>query len=408
MKRVNGIIFVLVAIILVLATGSLSAQSWDDGMYHSGRDTMDWRGSAQLYTVSGKVIVDSSFTTTSYMGNLRPAFYYLDTTGTGSRDYQLFFGPYWYEPTNGTTKPVDGASVTLKGIKMTSMSPPMLSVYIIDGNLWRDTVGVESWSGGWVHRTDTDSSKFFCPTDSLSFMHLGPNSMGSGMMGMGGMQWPDSIFCQFEEMTPDSMPNNSSGNSIMGYHLDMFNPSGQTMMQKGSMGNGKMSMINSVNIEFHIPQDSLTKAGKTMSQISCQYMDNNGNWNTATAQINTQDNTLLISQSDLYSFYRIVPTSITGVENENNSLPENYTLDQNYPNPFNPSTVIKYSLPSESFVSLKVYDLLGREVRTLVNGIQKAGVQRINFNASGLTSGVYIYKLSAGNFTQTKKLVLLK
>ncbi|HKJ81282.1 MAG TPA: T9SS type A sorting domain-containing protein [Ignavibacteriaceae bacterium] len=398
--------FLRVLLFTIVLISLTRAQSWDDGMYHNGRDTMDWRGSDQLYTVSGKIIVDSSFTTTNYMGNMRPAFYYLDTTGTGSKDYQLFFGPYWYKPTNGTTKPVEGDSVSLTGIKMISMTPPMLSVYIIDGNLWRDTVGVESWSGGWIHNSDTDSSKFFCPTDSMSFMHLGPNSMGTGMMGMGGMQWPDSIFCQFEEMTPDSMPNNSNSNSIMGYHLAMYDSIGNTMMQMGSMNNGKMTMKKSVNLIFHIPQDSLN--GKTMSQISCQYMDNNGNWNTVTAQVNSQDNTLLISQADLYSYYRIVPTGTTPVENGKNSLPANYTLEQNYPNPFNPSTIIKYSLPSESFVSLKVYDLLGREVRTLVNKVQKAGVQRINFNASDLPSGVYIYTLSTNRFTQTKKLVLLK
>jgi hypothetical protein len=281
----------------------------------------------------------------------------------------------------------------------------MLSVYIIDGNLWRDTTGAEPWSGGWRHRNDSDSSRFFCPTDSLSFMHLGPNSMGSGMMGM-GMQWPDSIFCQFEEMTPDSMPNNSNSNSIMGYHLAMYDSLGNTMMQMGSMNNGKMSMTKSVNLIFHIPQDSLI--GITMSDIACQYMDNNGTWNTVTAQVNSQDNTLLISQADLYSYYRIVPTGTTPVENGSNSLPANYTLEQNYPNPFNPSTIIKYSLPSESFVSLKVYDLLGREVRTLVNKVQKAGVQRINFNASDLPSGIYLYTLSTNGFTQTKKLVLLK
>jgi len=398
-----------VLLFMVLAISLTKAQSWDDGMYHNGRDTMDWRGSAQLYTVSGKIIVDSSFITTNYMGNLRPAFYYLDTVGNGSKNYQLFFGPYWYKPTNGTIKPVDGDSVTLTGIKMTSITPPMLSVYIIDGNLWRDTTGAEPWSGGWVHHSDSDSSKFFCPTDSLSFMHMGPNSMGSGMMGgMGGMQWPDSIFCQFEEMIPDSMPNNSNSNSIMGYHLAMYDSLGNTMMQMGSMNNGKMTMKKSVNLTFHIPQDSLNKSGKTMSEISCQYMDNSGNWNTATVTVNTQDNTLIVSQSDLYSYYRIVPASTTAVENRNTSLPASYTLEQNYPNPFNPTTIIKYSLSSESFVSLKVYDLLGKEVRTLVSSEQNAGVHKINFNASDLPSGVYIYTLSANGFNQTRKLVLLK
>ena len=95
---------------------------------------MDWRGSTFLYTVTGKVIVDSSFSTTSYMNNMRPAFYYLDTVGNGSKNYQLFFGPYWYEPENGTLKPTDGQTVTIAGINITTMDTPMLSVHIIDGN----------------------------------------------------------------------------------------------------------------------------------------------------------------------------------------------------------------------------------------------------------------------------------
>lgn len=83
-------------------------------------------------------------------------------------------------------------------------------------------------------------------------------------------------------------------------------------------------------------------------------------------------------------------------------------LDQNYPNPFNPSTTISYNLAQNSNVSLDVYDLMGRKVATLVNGKQSAGEQSINFDASNLASGVYIYRLSTGNQVLTKKMILLK
>jgi lysophospholipase L1-like esterase len=85
-----------------------------------------------------------------------------------------------------------------------------------------------------------------------------------------------------------------------------------------------------------------------------------------------------------------------------------YALFQNYPNPFNPSTEILYNLPHESFVTLKVYDVLGREISTLVNEEKPAGIYRINFNAAGLGSGVYYYKLRAGNFIKTKKMILIR
>jgi hypothetical protein len=85
-----------------------------------------------------------------------------------------------------------------------------------------------------------------------------------------------------------------------------------------------------------------------------------------------------------------------------------FSLMQNYPNPFNPSTSIKYSLPSEEFVTLKVFDILGREVTTLVNQKQGIGEHTINFDASRFNSGVYFYSIRAGKFTDTKKMLLTK
>jgi len=88
--------------------------------------------------------------------------------------------------------------------------------------------------------------------------------------------------------------------------------------------------------------------------------------------------------------------------------PSSFSLAQNYPNPFNPNTNISYQLPASAFVSLKVYDVLGNEVATLVNEEQKAGVYSINFNAQRLSSGVYYYQLKDENNIQTKKMILTK
>ncbi|MFQ3599125.1 MAG: T9SS type A sorting domain-containing protein [Chloroherpetonaceae bacterium] len=89
-------------------------------------------------------------------------------------------------------------------------------------------------------------------------------------------------------------------------------------------------------------------------------------------------------------------------------LPKQFALEQNYPNPFNPTTIINYQLPMASNVSLKIYDVLGKEVATLVNARQEAGTYNVNFNGSNLTSGVYFYRLQAGNFVQTRKMMLVK
>ena len=99
---------------------------------------------------------------------------------------------------------------------------------------------------------------------------------------------------------------------------------------------------------------------------------------------------------------------VTGVEESNSSVPDRFTLNQNYPNPFNPSTAISYQLSAKSFVSLKVFDMLGREVATLVDEVKKAGTYSTTWNASGFGSGIYFSKMQAGSFSETRKLVLMK
>ena len=100
--------------------------------------------------------------------------------------------------------------------------------------------------------------------------------------------------------------------------------------------------------------------------------------------------------------------STVDVKNQDNNLPLTFNLSQNYPNPFNPSTNIKYSLPSSSNVVLKIYDVSGKEVKTLISSEQPAGVHNYSFNASDLASGIYFYSLRAGKYTQTRKMILMK
>jgi len=91
-----------------------------------------------------------------------------------------------------------------------------------------------------------------------------------------------------------------------------------------------------------------------------------------------------------------------------NIMPKTYELSQNYPNPFNPSTKIKYSIPKDGLVTLKIFDITGREIRTLVSEQKTAGNYLVEFNASGLSSGVYFYQIKTGDFIQTKRMVLIK
>ncbi len=133
---------------------------------------------------------------------------------------------------------------------------------------------------------------------------------------------------------------------------------------------------------------STDKYGYTSTQTSTVSLDYNSNFTSSAS-------------------FTMTPTDVTSI-NSNSGTIQNYKLYQNYPNPFNPTTVIKYSVPMASRVTLKVYNILGSEVATLVNGEKAVGNYNVTFNGSNLASGIYFYQLKAGGFVQTKKLVLMK
>jgi thiol-disulfide isomerase/thioredoxin len=115
------------------------------------------------------------------------------------------------------------------------------------------------------------------------------------------------------------------------------------------------------------------------------------------------------SSTTVYQSARIPYSStVTSINKNKGVYPAYYKLEQNYPNPFNPSTNINYTLASSQFVTLKVYDILGNEIVSLVNEQKPAGNYTVKFNALNLGSGIYFYQLKAGNFIRTKKMILLK
>lgn len=106
----------------------------------------------------------------------------------------------------------------------------------------------------------------------------------------------------------------------------------------------------------------------------------------------------------MYKTFKLTPTDVNDV----NPLVNSFSLEQNYPNPFNPATTIKYTIPEKDFVTIKIYDVLGKEVASLVNTIKDAGSYEIQFNAKNLSSGMYLYSIQAGKYNATKKMILMK
>ncbi|OGU55869.1 MAG: hypothetical protein A2V66_18040 [Ignavibacteria bacterium RBG_13_36_8] len=143
---------------------------------------------------------------------------------------------------------------------------------------------------------------------------------------------------------------------------------------------------------------------------------NNGtNWTAFNNGLSKIVTSLAVSTSNLFAgtsnagvFRRPLSEIITSIDDKQNNLPTSFSLQQNYPNPFNPITIINYSIPKTCFVTIKIYDVLGRGIETLVNENKTQGNYSLAFNASKLVSGIYLYRMDAGSFTETKKLLLLK
>jgi hypothetical protein len=151
---------------------------------------------------------------------------------------------------------------------------------------------------------------------------------------------------------------------------------------------------------FELPASSYTRIGTTNT-------DPNGNFSLTTG-LNIDAFTVTATDQDgnTSNFARL--NIISDVEKENDNIPTEFSLHQNYPNPFNPSTTIMFSIPQEELVTLKIYNSLGEEVATLANEYKPAGNYSVSFDAGKLTSGVYLYKITAGSYSQIRKMMLVK
>ncbi len=99
---------------------------------------------------------------------------------------------------------------------------------------------------------------------------------------------------------------------------------------------------------------------------------------------------------------------IVGIQNISSQVPDNFNLSQNYPNPFNPTTNINFTVPKSGFIKMTVYDINGREITTLVNQEMTPGTYKVDFDGRNLSSGIYYYTMTSGDFVETKKMMLVK
>jgi len=348
---------------------------------------------AQNVTLSGTALVD-----TTYFMNL----YYLDENQDGKPDYFLNFGPWWYEPNTGAKRPNNGDNITIVGGKLQATNGlSVVIVYQINSKVWRDSSLIGKYFGGGWMRKNNSNDKVMNPFDENDFM-----VMGSGW-NMGGMM-TDSMFARMLELNPYNIPKSKGENIFKCYEIGIFNSNGSNGMMQSGCG-GMMNFGSNGNFQFHFNDKQIQAYHIDKNSLRVKY------WNSQTNQwtiisnvvINSSTNTITFSNSQIASYYILTSDNVTVVEYDA-TVPTGYSLEQNYPNPFNPNTNISYTLPNEENIVLKIFDISGREVKTLDSGYKQAGRHTITLNADNFASGVYFYQLNAGSFIATKKFVLMK
>ncbi len=165
------------------------------------------------------------------------------------------------------------------------------------------------------------------------------------------------------------------------------------------------------NYGFEVERASPSSVtNKTLIWSKCGFIEGHGNSNSQ-KEYSFIDEPVFLGNYQ----YRLKQIDTDGsfiyskiIEVEFGKIPTEYVLKQNYPTPFNPTTVISYAIPTNSFVSVKVYDLLGNLIATLVNCNQEAGIYMVSFTANKLSNGIYFYRISVNDFLATKKMLLIK
>jgi hypothetical protein len=281
----------------------------------------------------------------------------------------------------------------------------ILLVFLIPFSFLRSQVpngGFENWTAGepdfW---TTNNSDPYFTITQSNT-SHSGSSALRGECIAFVPPFLPVLApigICDGD--TDDGFPIEFRANSLKGFYI--FNPQGGDQIfisllliaDTAAIGVGSI-LLNSASsyTQFAIPITYIDVSTPNKCIISFQILNPVGGANV------TLGSEMYIDDLELSM------DVVSVVEDEFQLL--SFQLEQNYPNPFNPDTKIQYQVSSNSQVSLKVFDVLGNEVATLVNEEKPAGNYEVEFNASQLSSGVYFYKLTAGSFTDTKKMILLR
>jgi len=231
---------------------------------------------------------------------------------------------------------------------------------------------------------------------------------------MTGMGYPDSIYCQFEELDPDSMPGVHDPRHFAGFQCAFLSPTGNHL--GGGMGHGgSMAFSMNVDMRFHYDQEMLDIMGLSEESISLWSVDDNGELGSVSNfNLNPEDNIVEFSSDDISPYYLLQAQTPTSIDAENVvEIPSGFELTSVFPNPFNPSVTLNFSLQKETSVSLRVFDIKGSLVSNQSFGTMTSGDHTVRWSPDvdsydDLPGGVYLVQLEANNTTAIQKVTYLK
>lgn len=263
------------------------------------------------------------------------------------------------------------------------------------------TTGIQYLNGNMVDEFDS-AENFTDPVENNSSVNLDPNETElktnsiKKVSGERSVQVEYGFTAETGELYLSYTNPAVIGNNTNTFGIWVFGDYSNSLLKYEFVVNGSSQVV---------VVDTLNFAGWKMEQINLSQVSTGDpvSFKSIVIEKTAESNTT----GTLFFDAAQTDAQVTAVE-EDNLSPDSYKLFQNHPNPFNPSTLIKYQLKDNSNVQVKIFDVLGREVSTLVDTYQKAGTYEVHFNASGLSSGIYFYVINTENFVQTKKMMLLK
>jgi len=276
---------------------------------------------------------------------------------------------------------------------------------LVNKNFWYS--GDPTAAQGWVNRSGKDQ-RMMLNVGPFKLEKTKPVSIVvAHVVGRGTNALNSITVAKDIDMQAQLLFNNNFTQQNTPYRPILLSPANGSTCQETSLNLTWSSIVNADSYRLQVAKDfgftnmifddsTLTTNSKTVNNL---LLNTSYYW-----RVSAKNSFGKSDYSNIWSF----STKVTDVSDEQNVIPTEYGFYQNYPNPFNPSTVIKYDLPKEGFVTMKIYNILGKEIKTLVNDFKRAGSYNVTFDAGNLPSGIYFCRIKSNDFSAVRKLLLIK